>query len=393
MDRCDVLIVGAGPAGSACAWQLQRSGLRVVLLDRERFPRNKVCGGWITPAVLEELEIDPREYARGRVLQPITGFRVAAIGSAGRDITYQRVISYGIRRCEFDDYLVRRSGAQLADGVALQSLEHAGDGWIVNGEIHARVVIGAGGHFCPVARHLGANGRSEIAVVAQELEFPMDATQQAQCAVRGDVPELYFCPDLRGYGWCFRKGNFLNVGLGRLGEHRLGAHVTEFVAFLRRAGRVQFDLPARPAGHAYLLYGDGRRNLVGDAMLLAGDAAGLAYSQSGEGIRPAIESGLLAAETVIAAEGCYTRERLAAYASRLTALFGDAQKNWASAVGRYLSPALIRSVARPLLASRWFARRVILDRWFLHANVPPLSSNGHAPRAANLLTERPALPN
>ena len=60
MDRCEVLIVGAGPAGSACAWQLRRAGMQVVLLDRERFPRNKVCGGWITPAVLDELEINPQ---------------------------------------------------------------------------------------------------------------------------------------------------------------------------------------------------------------------------------------------------------------------------------------------------------------------------------------------
>ena len=55
MDDCGALIVGAGPAGSSCAWRLQRAGLDTVILDKRTFPRDKVCGGWITPAVLEEL--------------------------------------------------------------------------------------------------------------------------------------------------------------------------------------------------------------------------------------------------------------------------------------------------------------------------------------------------
>ncbi|MGH9817656.1 MAG: NAD(P)/FAD-dependent oxidoreductase, partial [Candidatus Acidiferrales bacterium] len=171
MDRCEVLIVGAGPAGSACARHLTRAGLDVAMLERHSFPRDKVCGGWVTPAVLEQMEIDPADYARGRVLQPITGFRVGLMGRAGKDVEYQRVISYGIRRCEFDEYLARRSGARLIEGAPLESLERAGDEWVVNNRIRARLLIGAGGHFCPVARRLGANARSEVAVAAQEIEF------------------------------------------------------------------------------------------------------------------------------------------------------------------------------------------------------------------------------
>src|ERR1700691_3610496 len=117
MDACDVLIVGGGPAGSACAWGLGSSGLDVAILDKQRFPRDKVCGGWITPAVLSELEIDAADYARGRLLQPITGFRTGCIthtdsmrGSA-IDTDYNRTVSFGIRRREFDEYFLRRSGA------------------------------------------------------------------------------------------------------------------------------------------------------------------------------------------------------------------------------------------------------------------------------------------
>ena len=119
MDQCDVLIVGGGPAGSSCAWRLRNSGLKVAILDRQRFPRDKVCGGWITPAVLDELAVDPAQYARGRVLQPITGFRTSCIGGPAVETQYGKPISYGIRRYEFDDYLLKRSGATLYEGVQL----------------------------------------------------------------------------------------------------------------------------------------------------------------------------------------------------------------------------------------------------------------------------------
>ena len=108
MDACDVVIVGGGPAGSSCAWGLRDSGLDVMILDRATFPRNKLCGGWITPLVLEELEFTPEDYSPGRTMQPITGFRLSAIGGPQVEVRSQRVVSYGIRRCEFDEYLLRK---------------------------------------------------------------------------------------------------------------------------------------------------------------------------------------------------------------------------------------------------------------------------------------------
>jgi len=377
MESCEVLIVGGGPAGSSCARRLREAGIDTVILDKATFPRDKVCGGWITPAVVEELEIDLEEYGRGRVLQPITGFRTGRIGGAEVATDYGRAVSYGIRRVEFDDYLLRRCGARLMLGKTLKSLERAGDAWIANGEdvnggIRARMLIGTGGHFCPVARHLGASARKEEAVAAQETEFEMSAEQREACAIRGDAPELYFCPDLKGYGWCFRKGNFLNIGLGRLDSHSLPAHVSEFVQWLKESGKVGFDLPATMRGHAYLIFRETKRLVADEGVLLAGDAAGLAYSQSGEGIRPAIESGLLAARAIIAAGGTYTRDRLESYRGMLGGRFGEARVDWPTRVGRKLPAQAMQSIAGALLGMRWFSRKVVLDRWFLHAGEPAL---------------------
>lgn len=88
MDSCDVLIVGGGPAGSSCAWRLRRAGLDVLILDKSVFPRNKVCGGWITPAVLEELQVNHVEYSQHRVFQPLTGFRTSRMGGPEIETEY-----------------------------------------------------------------------------------------------------------------------------------------------------------------------------------------------------------------------------------------------------------------------------------------------------------------
>jgi len=138
------------------------------------------------------------------------------VGGRQATVDYGRPVSYAIRRCEFDDYLLRRSGARLRLGEQLDSLERCAGGWRANGSIEARLVVGAGGHFCPVARHFGARvGRGEAAVYAQEAEFVMSPEQAAGCRVRPQIAELYFCRELDGYGWVVRKGAVLNVGLGR----------------------------------------------------------------------------------------------------------------------------------------------------------------------------------
>ena len=380
MDTCDVLIVGGGPAGSSCAWRLRQAGVDVVVLDKNQFPRHKVCAGWVTPPVLEELGLDTADYQQRAVLQPITRFITGLIDGPEVETAYDRTVSYGIRRCEFDDYLLRRANARLRLGAALRSLRREGTDWIVNDELRVPIVVGAGGHFCPVARQFSiahdATTRSgtidsteQPTVVAQEVEFEMTEEQQRHCSVQPDRPELFFCPDLKGYGWVFRKGNFLNIGLGREGEAHLATHVTAFVQSLVARGKIPGEFSDRFRGHAYRLRTALPRPTAEDGILLIGDAAGLAERQSGEGIRPAIESGLLAASSILEVDGQCRSELGANYAHKLHARFdvsgSTSPTNW--------MPAPLRLFAtRWLMTSRWFARRVLLDRWFLHADQPPL---------------------
>ncbi|WP_127478162.1 NAD(P)/FAD-dependent oxidoreductase [Sulfurivermis fontis] len=372
MERCDVLIVGGGPAGSSLAWRLAAQGREVVVLDKKHFPRDKVCAGWITPAVVETLQLDLDDYACGRTLQPIHRFRTGLIGGDEVLTDYGTTVSYGIRRREFDDYLLRRSGARLVLGEGLDSVEREGGEWIVNGRLRTPLLIGAGGHYCPVARRLGAAlGPEEGPVTAQEVEFELSPPQAAACTVAPDTPELFFTPELDGYGWVFRKGGVLNIGLGREVGGKLGDSVAAFTEWLKARGKIPADIPQRFHGHAYLFYPQRRpRRVVDDGVLLIGDAAGLAYPQSGEGIRPAVESALLAAEVIAAADGDYRAECLAPYAERLSARFGPRQA--APAALPWLPAAMKRFFAGRLLGSPLFTRHVVLDRWFLHRTQPAL---------------------
>jgi geranylgeranyl reductase family protein len=356
MARCDALIVGGGPAGSTCARVLTRAGWHVLVIDRARFPRDKVCAGWVTPGVFRLLDLDPADYrAAGLTIQPITGFRTSIIGGRPVETRYGRVISYAIRRCEFDAFLLARSGAEVRDQTPLESLERRGDRWVANGGITAPVVIGAGGHFCPVARILRGRSPDIRPVVAREAEFRLD---DHDSTTDGERPELFFCRDLEGYGWCVRKGRHLNIGLGRREHGDLNPHVDDFKAFLEQRGLARRASFVRWRGHAYLASGAGARPLIDEGVLVAGDAAGLAYPESGEGIKPAVESGRLAAETLIAAHG-RSRQDLKPYEDELRRRYPSSHPAPAALAG------VTRVLGRMLMRSPLFTRRVVLDRWFL----------------------------
>lgn len=363
MIRADALIVGGGPAGSTCARTLRQAGWDVLVVDRARFPRDKVCAGWLTPDVFTTLELTPDEYqAAGLTLQSISRFRTGVLGEPMVETDYPDIVSYGILRREFDNFLLRRAGVRVHEELPVETLRRTGSTWRVNDSIEAPVVVGAGGHFCPVARHVrGGGAHTSHPVVAKEAEF-LGRPYAPDAA--GAPPSLYFCRDLEGYGWCVPKGDYVNVGIGRRDSHDLATHVRDFVAFLEGQGIHAGNAGVRWRGHAYFASGVGPRPLMAPGVVLVGDAAGLAYPESGEGIGPAIQSGRLAAETLLAAGGRYAADDLQPYADAIRAVHPPASRGPAS------SRAVAAMVGRLLLRSPAFTRRVVLDRWFLRSARP-----------------------
>src|SRR5690606_8572084 len=137
--------------------------------------------------------------------------------------------------------------------------------------------------------------------------------------------------------------------------------------FLRETGSVACEIPGRFHGHAYQLYERTEPQLIDDGVLLIGDAAGLAYPQSGEGIRPAVESAIFAADAVVAARSDYTMARLRTYAEAVRERFGTPRQRTSA---DWLPASWLQFAAARLMTNHAFTRKVVIDRWFLHAHQP-----------------------
>ncbi len=364
----DAIVVGGGPGGSTAAWRLALSGLHPLVLDAAVFPRVKICAGWVTPAALADLEIDPAKYPL--TIQPFDAC-VLEFEGARHETGWRRPASYGIIRREFDHYLLERAAAAGADvrwGIRVTGVTEAPDRVRVEtdgGTFEAPVVLGAGGHRCPVARALGQVSEREEVVVAQESETRLSPEWAERLRPFLRAPELYVEPDLRGYGWYFPKQDFINVGIGCTGGHdgSLLRRRDALVEALRASGQLPADLPLAPfKGHAYVVRRQAPRRLSGARFCLVGDAAGLARDLSGEGIGPAIRSGRLAAA---AAEAFLRRgAALDGYARQIVWLYGPGEPGF---IGRRLGslPDAVARLAVKLILSFGIARRrVVFDSIF-----------------------------
>jgi geranylgeranyl reductase family protein len=370
----DAIVVGGGPGGSTVAWRLALAGLRPLVLDAAVFPRVKICAGWVTPAALADLEVDPDKYPL--TIQPFDAC-VLEFEGARHATTWRSPASYGIIRREFDHYLLERAAAAGADvrwGIRVTGVRQDGGGVRIEtdrGVFEAPVVIGAGGHRCPVALALGDISEREAVVVAQESETRLPAEWVERLRRFMAAPELYVEPDLRGYGWYFPKEDFVNIGIGCTGgaDGSLPRRREALISALRASGRLPDELEIAPfKGHSYVVRRQAPRRLAGPRFCLVGDAAGLARDLSGEGIGPAIRSGRLAAEAVIAA--LRRGAAFADYEREVIRLYGSGEPGWIERQLGRLPERLVRTAVRLVLGSALARRRVVFDSIFGMREVP-----------------------
>ncbi len=295
-DHCDLIVIGAGPAGSACAEAAARSGLRVRVFDRAQFPRTKPCAAGLTSRALELLgdSVDPVIHRRVSTVEMRLTGRVSGTWRSTRP-----VVATTTRR-ELDPFLAeraRQAGALLEFGRSVFDISAGPEGV---------EVVSAGERLSApyVVLAEGARGRLRSRLGLEPLEFGGAAYARlypndgATLGEHGEGIVLDAGTRRRGYGWIFPKNDHVNVGVCGLelpGPDYL-RDVDRLVEKLglsswRREGPFAGFVPrvSRPEDHSR-----GR-------VLIAGDAAGLADPITGEGIAYAIQSGRIAAEVIAAA--------------------------------------------------------------------------------------------
>lgn len=307
METFDAIVVGGGPAGSAAARPLIAAGMAVAVLDRQRFPRVKLCGGWLSPGVWNELGLSSHDYP-GALWQ----WSRCHVQRAGRRHSVEGS-GYFIRRYEFDAFLLERSGARVIEH-AVRSFERRAGVWVVDSLFAAPILVGAGGTHCPIARGAFEQPRTSL-VAAQEHEFVAggEAVAAARVGLDGE-PELLLHEDWGGYSWNVPKGEWLNVGTGTSEPRQVRAAWAAARDFFLRAGHVPESAAAAlgdARGHSYYLFDPAHLGACErEGVLIVGDALGLAHPLTAEGILPAVVSGRLAAQAVLSGEPASYRSQL-----------------------------------------------------------------------------------
>ena len=365
MDRCDVAVIGAGPAGAAAATWLARGGADVVLCEKAGRGRDKSCGDGLTPRAVAEMRLLGLELDR---FHRIDGLRVQA-GRAVREVRWPDgafpPVGAVAPRAELDAMVMQAAldaGADLREGAAAEPVL---DGERVVGvragghEVMADLVVIASGAGSAAARLLGATRVTGspfgLAIRAYAPSGRADDRYMEAClTVEGPDGQL-----IPGYGWVFPAGDgIVNVGVGALSTMR---HFSELNlnkmldAYTTQVGGT-WELGAftdRPRAWRLPMHVENRS---GHGWLAVGDAAGLINPFNGEGIDYAFESGRIAAEAFLELPNMAPATYDAVLARHYDPFFATARR-FAWVIGR---PRLLKSLLGVALSTE-FTMGLVLD--------------------------------
>jgi len=349
-EAADVLVVGAGPAGSAAAAWCARAGHDVVLLDAAIFPRDKPCGDGLTPRAIAELRrLGMAEWLRGRSVNwglraagfgqelylPWPGGSLPAHGSAAPRLELDAAIrdvaiasgARGVDGARAVD-VVREGPAGAVTGVVLQSSAGRRTG---THTMRCRHLVVADGARSQLGRALGRTWHRDTAYGVAARGYVKSSRSEdpwisSHLELRGRDGDL-----LSGYGWVFPlAGGEVNIGVGTLATARRPADINlrrllDHYTDLRRE-EWALDGPVRAPWSALLPMGGAVSGVSGANWLLVGDAAGCVNPLNGEGIDYGLETGRLAAELIAAESSDVERSWPALLSSRYGEAFSIARR-------------------------------------------------------------------
>ena len=360
----DVIVVGAGPAGSSAARTAAEAGAEVLLLDRAAFPRYKTCGGGLLGESLRLIPESARSTIESHVAEAVITDRFRRRVVVRREQPFLAMV----RRAEFDQALADAAtdaGAHFIDGVTVREITQHSPGEVAEvtdadrlvevrttaGTARARAVIGADGTSGRVGRYVGVGAGGVDLGLEDEVAMPADADAWR------DRVHLDWGDASGSYAWVFPKRDSLTVGViqrkGSPDETR--EYLTAWRRHLGLAGPESETLHS--SGHLTQWRAAGSPLRRG-SVIVAGDAAGLLEPWTREGISFALRSGTWAGEA--AAAGATNEDRdhaLDRYVRRVEAELGTEQRTGAELLRTFeRRPGLVHTVLRTRPGARWFVR-------------------------------------
>ncbi len=294
----DVIVVGAGPAGASAAHDLAHAGLRVLMLEKEKLPRYKTCGGGLPGRVADALAFDFGPTVEQPISRSLATWRASSPVAA----SFGQTAGWCVMRAAFDHHLTQQAvsaGARCLDGTPVRRVEpHAGYVRVETKDetFRAQLLVGADGVNGLVARSVGLMETRRLALA---LEAEIEVSPEAWEAWQGTL-HLDFGSAPWGYAWVFPKAQHLSVGVATFQDRQkvnLRPYLDRFLARqpLLREHRVKL------LRGQHIPLGNRGQVLHRWPVLLVGDAGGFADPFLGEGIYYAIRSGRLAASVIVEA--------------------------------------------------------------------------------------------
>lgn len=293
----DTVIIGAGPAGAYAGCMLAKVGLKVALVDRRDFPRDKLCGGLLTYKTLDLLQpvLSSDQFFKFSITMSHVFYQ-------GQSTTSFQLLSpaYTVRRLQFDALLVeiaQEHGVHTYLGASLQSVDfNQKEVCLSDGhKLKYSTLIGADGALSKV-RYLAGLPKNDMGFCV-EAHIPWDQLRDSKRLRIGGI-EIYYGDYPNGYGWVFPNKDTVAVGVGNLAQGMMGkeilAQYRRFLADIAASENTKATGAYLPSGTSVVL----GTPLYGELFLI-GDAAGLIDPFTGEGIYYAFLSAKVVADTIV----------------------------------------------------------------------------------------------